>query len=591
MKKSTALILFLFIFSFAWCQDFNRKNEAILETDLHQIRQIDGTNNHIIDFFNLTDVFFITDTAYCILIPPMKCSRCEGVINPFIYELKKAEPEALIIVMAFYPKTGALNKYLMERQFRADHTIASTDLSFLKNFYFSTDEMQVPYITKFNMGTGDLIIGKSTLGLEMNKGFVRWIRSFSEPMIKHVPVTAISEDQQLSVPEIEVNSLNFPVLKPEKEIVLGEEEGYPISRVQFPAFNQELSCFSFMDELSYKIYLYLISRAGMVFVEAIEPGEKEEKLFIHKSVNDTLYKLLQKMNIINTMYFSSTFIDDTIIVTSSLPFIFFEDTAMEELAYYNRSTYLYRSIEGDSIVRHIAPEYLPDTNYTFEHLNTQFVDQGKLICLPVSKGWPISGTEMLSEVEPEDNPFLPAFYKHKPIMAIYDNKGNFLHYFGNLPSEYEDHHLGYSYSRPMITSHQGMYWYADKFLGKIYGIRKLTQHKPSQTINVFDIPDYQSNTNQDLQPLKYIKDYKKVFTQSILDFKVFDDTVYVATRHEDFFFYKKYNTNGKLLSTHILPTVYDNMNASHFVFVVNSDHQWLIGIYESTELTSLYLFK
>jgi hypothetical protein len=559
--------------------------------DLHQIRQVDGTNKNILDFFSQTGIMFYSDTAYCIIIPPMMCSRCEGVINPFIFELEKIDPDAMVIVFAYYPKTAALRHYLEQRQFRADHTIASSDPGFLENFHFSTDEIQVPYITKLNISTGDLLVGKSTLGLEMNTEFVHRLRAFKGPITKYNIENSYDSDYQASAPVIDLKNSVLPISQPYSEMLLGEEEGYPISRVLFPSFNDELSYFSFMDELSYTIYLYHISDGCLSFVQGIAPGKDEERLFIDPAINDTLLLLLKKMNIINSMYFSSTFIGDSIVVTSSLPFIFFEDSTKEKLAYYNKSTFLYRIIGKDSIKRYVTPEPLPDSNLTLEHLKTQYIQSGKYIIIPVSKGWPVSGTEMLEEVAAEDNPFLETFYNQAPVVAIYDNQGNFISYFGQLPEYYEDMCLGFSFSRPMVRDHEGIFWYADKYLGKIYGYKGLDQQKHNFIVNVFEIPEYQSDIDPSTQPLDYIRDHKKVFSQSILDFQVLKDTVYVVTGHDDFYFYKKYHTGGKLISQSLLPSIYDNMEAKHFILNVNHAPQRLLGIYESAELTSIYLFR
>jgi hypothetical protein len=329
----------------------------------------------------------------------------------------------------------------------------------------------------------------------------------------------------------------------------------------------------------------------MSFVQGIAPDHDEERLFIDEAISDTLFLLLKKMNIINSMYFSSKFIGDTIVITSSLPYIFFEDSSREKLAYYNRSTFLYRIIGRDSIARFVAPEPLPDSNLTLEHLKTQFAKNGQSIFIPVSKGWPVSGTEMLDEVSSEDNPFLETFYDKTPAVAIYDNQGNFKSYFGELPSDYVEKNLGYSFSRPMLRTHEGIIWYADRYLGRIYGIRDFDQDNKSFLVNVFKVPDYQSKIDPTTQPLDYIRDYNKVYAQSILDFQVFKDTLYVVTMLNDFYFYKKYHTGGKLISETLLPSVYHDMEAKHFILNINHEHQRLLGIYESAELTSIYLFR
>jgi hypothetical protein len=143
----------------------------------------------------------------------------------------------------------------------------------------------------------------------------------------------------------------------------------------------------------------------------------------------------------------------------------------------------------------------------------------------------------------------------------------------------------------MVREDDGVIWYTDKYLGRIYGFKGFDREEQAFTVSVFEVQDYQSAIDASTEPLQYIRDHNKIFSQSILDFQVLKDTLYVVTRHNEFYFYKKYNTEGKLLSEKLLPTVYENMEAKHFILNVNQKHQRLLGIYESAELTSIYLFR
>ncbi|MBU2649840.1 MAG: hypothetical protein KKA81_02800, partial [Bacteroidetes bacterium] len=60
-------------------------------SDLHHMLQYQGTEQNIKDFFLHSGTQFRNDTIYAILLPPMGCPRCEGIINPFILRLKKQD--------------------------------------------------------------------------------------------------------------------------------------------------------------------------------------------------------------------------------------------------------------------------------------------------------------------------------------------------------------------------------------------------------------------------------------------------------------------------------------------------------------------
>ncbi len=591
MCKKVFFYLFIFVSLVGYSQDDEVLHWINFSNDLHQMRQLEGTNENIIEFFEKTELIFTNDTVYFIFVPPMRCSRCEGVINPFITEIKNINPDAKVVLLAFYPKTGALEYYLKKRKFRADYVIALTDLTFLDNFYFSAGHLQVPYITKFNISSGDLIIGKSTLGLSMNSEFAHWINNCYVDIVKYKPQKQNQQSEYQAVPEIHIDEKGLQVMKPVREIVLGEEEGYPISKAYYPSFDDQIEHFSFMDELTCSIYLYKCSEIGAVFLRALEPTTEEENLFRGPDIDDTMFMVLKQMNIINTMFFSNTFIGDSLVISASLPDIFWENKAMEHIAYYNKITYLYRDVNTGDLIRYVTPENIADSLFTIDHQSTFIINDGKLICIPVSKGWPISGTEMLNKEDSLNNPFIESFYDFTPILAVYDRNGKFLSYIGKLDDVFKSKKVGYSFSKPMIRYKKGIYWYTDTYNGVIYGQKSLKSRKPAYRIKVFDLPEYESPINQKKNPLEYIKDYRNLFNQAIIDFQIKDNKILTVIKINDFYFYKVFNFKGKLISEKILPTVYDNMDISTYIIKTYEERIKIIGIFESSMLTSILIFE
>lgn len=592
MKNILLTVIMALMGFYTIAQDHERNSSSAneyIENDLHTIRQIKGGENAFKELLISADIEMKSDTFYTILLPPMVCSRCEGTIQPFIHELKDQDPAAEVIIIAYYPRKEALRMYLENRNYKADHILASTDDSFLKSFRFSSGTIQAPYILKMT-GSGEMLFGKSTLGMDMDEHFVGWIIACSNVLPK-VPADKKEIKQDSIVADIYIQSLDKITLKPDREILITENSEHPISKCLYPALSNDLSHYAFMDELTFNIEIYKLSGNIAYFYTTIKPKPSVERMFIHEDINDSLYFILKKMNIVNTMFFGSSFLGDTLIVSASLPNIFFQDEMQEELAYYNTVSYLYYDINSGELMKNITPQLSEYAELTRDHTNTEILNNGRYFFIPVSKGWPVSGHEMLDQAEIEDNPFRDGFYDNCPLYSVYDDKGNFINYIGRLDPYFEKKCLGYSYANPMAAYNDGVYWIADAYSGlmeaynDLYSPEKIAQVRIFKQNETKKIPD---ETNA----LDYIISFSDEMKTRLIDFKVIHGKIICIVRQDDYYFFRKYDMNGELIQEAFLPNQYGEDKITEYFLSKHNDEEILItGLYSSADEYRLVLFS
>ncbi len=493
------------------------------ENDLHRLILYEGQEQFMVSFFRDIPALSDHDYVYLIMLPPMRCSRCEGLINLFYSYLKAQDQDAPVILMAFYPKARALNTYLEKRSFLADLIITLHDDTFLEKFYCSSKELQVPYFLKFQVHSGRMIFSKSLLGLNLSTELVG---DFLEDTIPASSCAVSSEgaDMQVSQPS------DYPVAKSLRSFYMQDDSLYPISRILYPEFGSSIHDLVFMDELSYSIYYYHFQHDTGFFKQAVFPGEEEELLFISEDVADSLLFLLKRLNLINPMYFSPKIKGDTLIISSSLPKVFFEDSLKENLAYYNEISYLYKNLDTpEKLLLHIEPDTLPeDAIFTLNHVRSLIFDQ--FLLLPVEKGWPGSGSVMTFSESIHKNPFLSGFYDHAPLFAQYSLNGDFQCYIGCLPGDFREQKLGYSYVLPTADYYANKYYVTDGSSGKVWMYEYPGQKTSAESWQVFLPESFVSDVSYRDAPLKYIQSASAIYSRSIISIKVKDGVLYLLVK-------------------------------------------------------------
>lgn len=558
--------------------------------DLHFILQKEGTQQNVVEYFSESNIAFRKDTVYIVLLPPMVCARCEGIINPFILELREQYPETEVALMVFYPKTKALNSYLRKRQFIADHVLACTDDSFLDNFHFSTGDLQVGYILKMAVGSGKLITSKSTLGLTMDTDFIQWLLEVKTPQETYKASGISTDNKPENFPSLDYNQLKNNILYATSIKDLEEKPGHPLSLIEFPSFSEDIKYFSFLDGLSNSIYIYSLEESGASFMNALFPGDEEDRMFIAGDIGDTLFLFLKQMNIINSMYFSNTFIGDRVMITASLPRIFWEDKETEKIAYFNQPSYLLKDIKTGKTILHVIPETNSDTLLSFSHIESKCIEKGKYFFLPVSKGWPVSGTKSLQWDNVEVNPFRAEFYHNIPLFSVYDQKGRFIRYFDYLDSVFIQNKTGYTFSNPLVKSFDGKLWVINPNSGELRCFASHESDEPLLKIPLIENKNFSSRLDPKIQPLEYLEECSDNLQNNIVDFIIEGDHVWFVSKEGDFYRLAKQDLKDNARNEWLLPTVYEKRKANTFK-IFNIDKKVVImGIYESPDLTSIIRF-
>lgn len=500
------------------------------DDDLYTMTQIDNTQNKIKEYFKNSKITFKTDTAYVFIVPPMGCARCEGLIDPIISYLKKFNVKSDILVVAIYDKHKSAEQYLKRRDFDSDYNLI-TDKTFLNSFWLSVERLSVPFFTKFNVKTGELIIGQALLGFTADSVNILKIIEASKPSLKLVSISNNTTDHS---DKITCNLSGSEYLNYIKNIKLTDSKEYPFSKTSFFSINPSGTYFSILDDLTLLPYIFDL-RTGKL-LNVLVTDSVEEMSFV--SVSKDIFKYLKDINVLNTMYFNNSFMkNDELIISTSLPKLVMEG---ENIGYYNAAVVIEKNIFTNKLNRIINFSPLPDTLFSLSHTNSQFLLDNEKIFVPVSKGWPTKGTEMLdSTVDKNENPFMNEFYFNIPIGALYDTGGNFIRYFGNLNNIYKQLKLGYLFCNPLLKIEDSKIWLTDRYSGKIYKYNNFDALEPKDTINVFEVTLKPADISYREKPLEYIQQtFKMNFTKQISDLTVINNKLYSLIKEDECFYIK-----------------------------------------------------
>jgi len=557
------------------------------DQDLHRIIQLKGTNETVKDYFTNNKIVSNSDYLIVIILPPMGCPRCEGLISPFLKDVNKFDSTLSTAIFVFYSKSKPIYQYLKERRYPADDFYIFTNNDFLDNFYLSSNSLQVPYFAKFNIKTGDLVLSKSTLGLDYNsdvgKSFVD-AKSPCEKYEKDFGSPLSNQDETLSI-RLNIDSLsefknNF--LSNYKIFTVKEDENFLLSEIRRISFSEDLRYISFMDDLTNSICIYSKEDEYYRFVKNIRAGEYEDKLFYEKQLGEAMFKFLKGMNIINSMFFNSEVFGDSVIISTSLPEVFYEDKEAEQIAYMNKIVFLIRSVNTAEISSYITL----DTNFstlTFEHMNTRFFPEHDKIIIPVSKGWPVSGTGSAPENDPLENPFISEFYNFTPGFAQFDMSGKFQKFIGSIDTIYAFYKLGYTYFKPLVKFYDSSFWLADSYSGTVrkYDIIK-GEYSNGEAV-LFSIPEIQKEliTAQE-GSIEYIKSFNTFLNNYIIDFVVLDNEVLSLVKSGSYYLLLRCSfIDNKILDQKIIPNKISDYNCKSLHIRKSGNKTLVLGVYES----------
>lgn len=471
--------------------------------------QVEGSNRAVASFLRSLGISFRTDTVYVFVVPPMVAARAEGAINPFAAHLRRAGTKADIVALAVYDRRRAAESFLRRRAFDCDYSrVAGTE--FLRSFVFSAGMLQVPFVAKFVVSSGQMISSYSLLGATDSATAAWFIADTSKPRAKK-PVPARPQLREVK------GTPYHPVVT--KRVRLHDSDEHPLSDCDYLCVNSPGTLLSLRDNLTNFIYVFDLDSGRMMNV--LYPDSAEEAMFLE--VPPAVHRLLKRMNVLNSMYFSHSFGDDsTLLIAASLPKVVLEVAGSDtNFGYYNAAVLVRKSVNSNRLVRCVKFQPLPDSvEGGYSHTSASIVDNGGQVFAPFSRGWP-RGSQMLGESTPAaENPFLDEFYRRDNHgFAVFDSTGSFVRFVGRLGARFEQLRLGYLAADGLAKSSRGRLYLCDRYSGRIYSYRGDTL---DDSITVFDLPaSVFPSVDRTREPLHFLLDaFKLNFPTRVVDFLV-----------------------------------------------------------------------
>ncbi|MCR4424255.1 MAG: hypothetical protein WHU95_00020 [candidate division WOR-3 bacterium] len=553
------------------------------ETQLHQLFQIENSDKEVKHLFRSLGIPYKSDTVYAFIVPPMVAARVEGAINPFIAHLRRQGVKEDIILLAVSDKRRAAERYLKRRNFNADYQLVVGE-GFLNPFEFSAGDLQVPFVTKFSISSGELLTSKSLMGAIDSVTVAAFVADISKPRTKRKPEPASSKLQ-----------LKGERYKPVfgKKIKLYDNEDYPLSTTYHISVNPFGTRLALMDQMSYYIYIFDLTTGKLI--NAIYPDSTEEGMFVN--LPRELLTKLKEMNIItNPMYFSHQFSDDTtLMITASFPMMVIEATGKDtNVAYHNAPVLIRKSISSNRLLSCCSFQNLPENvRGNFFHTDATIVPQAGLIFTPFSKGWP-KGSEMLDEQRTplEENPFTDEFYQEDIYQfAVFDTNGRFIRFLGRLSKQFESLKLGYLVSEGLVKFQNNRFLTTDRYSGKIYFYT--LDFALDDSITLFDnSPSIVPAIDRSNEPLRYLLEtFKSNFKRRIVDFFITSNTCYALITEDAQPVLYKHDLSHNRTRRFMLPLQLGKMKAKYYLLRGTPSGVYAVSLLESQTETWYCEFK
>ncbi|MFO7649752.1 MAG: hypothetical protein R6X13_00220 [bacterium] len=461
-------------------------------------------------------VEFRTDIAYVFIVPPMNAARLEGGINPLIGHLRRAGINTDVLVLAISDRRRAAERYLMVRSFDSDHSLV-VGSQFLNSFVFSSGELRVPYAAKFRVPTGEMLAAVALTGSFDSTAVALFLSDTSRPRSQRPGIAASLARPARSVLRPRISRI----------VKLFDADSFPLSDASCMAVNPSRSLLALSDNLTNFVYVYSLASGSLVNV--LRPDSSEETQFV--DVPALVLQMLRQNNILNSMYFSCAFQDDTtLLVAASLPRV--TQTASGDdlhVEYYNAPVIVTKSASAGRLASLALIQPLPDSvQGSYAHPDASFLPEHGLALMPFNKGWP-SGSEMLSDSTPARlNPFREEFYERDAYQfAAFNLSGKFVRFWGRLSARFQKLRLGYSVGGGLARSDGSYCYLSDQSSGTIDCYDWSGELRDSIRF-VDDPPPVRPATDWSSEPLAYLFDaYRLNVAIRVTDFAVSNGRCYV----------------------------------------------------------------
>ncbi|MEO0079055.1 MAG: hypothetical protein ABIK44_00035 [candidate division WOR-3 bacterium] len=545
------------------------------ERKLHQLHQIENSHKTIARFFKGLNIRYKSDTIYVFIVPPMVAARIEGTINPFIHYLRKQGVKEDVILLAVSNKKRAAERYLKRRNFESDYSIVTNE-KFLNSFELSAGILEVPFVTKFSVRSGELLASYSTDGVIDSSTVAAFISDLSKPKSRRRPQAPASKAR--------IKGARYkPVCQ--KMLKLYDTEEYPLSTTYYINVSPSGTYLSLMDHMTYYIYIFDLATGRLVNV--LFPDSSEEMMFVKVPV--MVYQILRQNNVLNSMYFSHDFCNDTtLIITASLPKVVTEVTGEDtNFGYHNVPVLIRKHILDNKPMSCARFQSFPDSVFGgFSHIGASFDSRNQKVFLPFHKGWP-AGSQLLDDnAAKEGNPFTDEFYQQNVHQfAVFNFDGEFVQFLGRLEKRFEELKLGYLVSEGFVRISGGVYYSSDRYSGKIHIYNQ--DLVLTDSITVFENPPpIIPAIDRSKEPLRYLLEtFRANFRQRIVDFLITRDLCYVLLLEEGWPVVCRLNLEDKRIRRFVLPRHFLGKEAKYHILRKNESGVVAVTLLESPDET------
>lgn len=434
--KGNLLIFFLFSWYFANSQDFN------------SVQQLVKTESVVLDFFGKSHLE--KSNIYIFYIPPMKCPRCEGLIEPIRAKLLSQidTSSSDVVAVINYPYYDVAANYLKNKNLNFSNLLIEEGY-FSRNLAFQTQEALVPYLLKFNK-QGQLVYQKAFLGKINWDDEVRKAAKAQKKLKQATPEKKKRRDYNITIRD---------TLKPLRTVLLSAPPSHPIAKITYPFITSDAKYFVFSDDVT--LCTKVFDAINGQFIHEFCSNDSLNRLF-SPDLTDSVYRYFKDINLISPMFFRSSDNEEEacIYITASLPKIMMMGVDKGETNWgsSNESVVLKYNLRERELERIINfSENTANPVLLMNHTDGVFFSNARHWLLPVEKGIPNVGASMADTVN-GNNPYSESFYREAPLFAVMTSSGEFIRYLGKLDEFSVKNRLGYSITYPVACHNSGKYY-------------------------------------------------------------------------------------------------------------------------------------
>lgn len=419
------------------------------------VRQIPNSESAARSFFSQLNNY--PDTIYATIFRPANCPRCDGFLN-IIYSLLKKETDDPVGLIAVYPDSLASKAYIQRNDIKSDFTIFDTKEDFSKILSFSPGYLHVGYILKFNIKTGELIVGANADNVTGQFFKDLKIYNLRKDTMEFPGVHGNYHDWGKSIANQLTLSATYPINI--------SDTTYKISEIIYqPIFHKNKLLWN--DKLALSVAEFSINDSECVLRRIVEPDSLESSRFVN--LPSSIYEKLLKSNQLKNMPLQPFIIDDDKYgVAYSLPDLWLDDNG--SLNYRNKPCFIKKSFSDFGYSDLVPLEYDFEDVFYYPHFNMKWFGDDEVVVGVQRITWPMITDKNEYINSDENNPFCDSFYDHysQPVLATYVSKtGKLARRFGSLPSFAKKTKTGYCFSDMVFDSWDGEIVYASAYDGNI----------------------------------------------------------------------------------------------------------------------------